>query len=170
MLRIARKANRLLVIILVGILATTGTVLAEKPSGGKNGKNNQQEKYEGKGVKESAHSDARHGDDTTRHSYFGAQQRDVIQRYYADQYRSGKCPPGLAKKNNGCRPPGQAKKWQIGRPLPRDVIYYDLPNSVTVQLGIPPAGHRFVRVASDILMIAVGTGLVVDAIDDLGHL
>lgn len=170
MLRIARKANRLLVIILVGILATTGTVLAEKPSGGKNGKHNQQEKDKGKEVKESGHSDTRQGDDMTRHTYFSTQHRDVIQKYYVDQYRSGKCPPGLAKKHNGCMPPGQAKKWRLGHPLPRDVIYYDLPHSVTLQLGIPPAGHRFVRVASDVLMIAVGSGLVVDAIDDLGNL
>ena len=27
------------------------------------------------------------------------------------------CPPGLAKKHNGCLPPGQAKKW-VGRSLP----------------------------------------------------
>jgi hypothetical protein len=26
----------------------------------------------------------------------------------------GQCPPGLAKKNNGCLPPGQAKKYGIG--------------------------------------------------------
>jgi Ni/Co efflux regulator RcnB len=37
-------------------------------------------------------------------------------------------------------------------------------------LGTPPAGHKFVRVASDILLIAVGTSLVVDAIEDLGRL
>lgn len=170
MLSIARTANRLLVIMLVGIFVTTGTALAEKPSGGKNGKHKQQEKYEGNGAKGSDHSDARHDDNTKGHRYFGVQQRDVIQSYYTDQYRSGKCPPGLAKKNNGCRPPGQAKKWQIGRPLPRDIVYYDLPHAVTVQFGIPPAGHRFVRVASDILMIAVGTGLVVDAMEDLGNL
>ena len=29
-----------------------------------------------------------------------------------------------------------------------------------------PAGHRYVRVAGDILMLAIGTGLVVDAIAD----
>jgi len=32
-----------------------------------------------------------------------------------------------------------------------------------------PSRHRFVRVASDILMIAVGTGMVVDAIEDIGR-
>jgi len=36
-----------------------------------------------------------------------------------------------------------------------------------VQLGAPPAGHRYVRVANDILLIAIGTSMVVDAIEDL---
>ena len=26
-------------------------------------------------------------------------------------YNGGRCPPGLAKKGNGCMPPGQAKKY-----------------------------------------------------------
>jgi Ni/Co efflux regulator RcnB len=67
-------------------------------------------------------------------------------------------------------PPGQAKKWRVGRPLPRDVIFYDLPPALVVQLGRPPAGHRYVRVAADILMIAVGTGMVIDAIQDLDRM
>ena len=53
--------------------------------------------------------------------YFGDQQRVVVREYYGKQYSAGRCPPGLAKKNNGCMPPGQAKKWAIGQPLPRDV-------------------------------------------------
>ena len=66
-------------------------------------------------------------------------------------------------------PPGQAKKWRMGHALPRDVVYYPVPNSVSVQIGLPPAGYQYVRVAADILMIAVGTRLVVDAIEDLGR-
>ena len=66
--------------------------------------------------------------------------------------------------------PGQAKKWRLGRPLPRDVIYYELPPRIIVELGTPPAGHKYVRVAADILLIAVGTGMVVDAIEDLGRI
>ncbi|GAA4034920.1 hypothetical protein GCM10022281_13930 [Sphingomonas rosea] len=41
---------------------------------------------------------------------------------YSQDYRGGYgyqeargCPPGLAKKNNGCLPPGQAKKLRIGQ-------------------------------------------------------
>ncbi len=102
--------------------------------------------------------------------YFGDSQRTVVRDYYGKPGRSGKCPPGLAKKHNGCVPPGHARKWSKGRPLPPEVVYYQVPQSVVVQLGVPPSGHRYVRVAGDILMIAIGTSMVVDAIQDLGGL
>ncbi len=92
----------------------------------------------------------------------------VVREYYVEHYRGRRCPPGLAKKNNGCMAPGQAKKWKLGRPLAREVIYYAVPQALVVQIGLPPAGHRYVRVAGDILLIALGTGMVVDAINDLG--
>jgi len=49
----------------------------------------------------------------------------------------------------------------------RDLVYYSVPPAVVVRLGVPPAGHRYVRVANDILLIAIGTRIVVDAIEDL---
>lgn len=88
----------------------------------------------------------------------------MVRTYFENQYRAGRCPPGLAKKNNGCMPPGQARKWSVGQQLPRDVVYYSLPPTVVVQLGAPPQGHRYVRVAADILLIAIATQIVVDAI------
>ena len=36
--------------------------------------------------------------------------RTTVYTYYRTEFTSGNCPPGLAKKNNGCLPPGQAKK------------------------------------------------------------
>ena len=108
--------------------------------------------------------------DHDRRGHFEDRHRVVVREYYVKEYQSGHCPPGLAKKHNGCMPPGQAKKWRIGRPLPREVVYYDVPPALVVQIGVPPPGYRYVRVASDILMIAVGTGLVVDAINDLGRM
>ncbi len=101
--------------------------------------------------------------------YFGEPQRRIAYDYYEPRFKAGKCPPGLAKKHNGCLPPGQAKKWRMGYPLPRDVVYYPVPSGVSVQIGLPPAGYKYVRVAADILLIAVGTGMVVDAIEDLGR-
>lgn len=168
-----------LIILVAGILAAS-PALAEKPpwAGGKNGggqKNNgSYEKQEGKGNgghkgKSGGREDNDRGKAGERkeHRYFTEQHNSSIHDYFADEFRKGNCPPGLAKKRNGCLPPGQAKKWRLGRPLPRGVIFHDLPPSVVVVLGTPPAGHRFVRVAQDILLIAVGTGMVMDAIEDL---
>lgn len=101
--------------------------------------------------------------------YFGTGQRTIVNDYYRPQFAAGKCPPGLAKKHNGCMPPGQAKKWAVGRRLPSDVVYYPLPDDLRRRMGPPPAGHEFVRVAGDILLIAVGTSMVIDAIEDLSR-
>ena len=151
---------------------------AEKPEwagGGKNGKGNKHDQVEqsdhGNPVKggKKAHKN-KHAAEVRVGGYFVPQQRVVMQNYYGKQFKSGHCPPGLAKKNNGCLPPGQAKKYAVGQPLPRAVVFYPLPASVVVQLGAPPSGHKYVRVATDILLIAVGTSMVVDAIQDLGAL
>src|SRR6185503_8244746 len=100
----------------------------------------------------------------------GEPQRVVIRDYYVKEIHAGHCPPGLAKKHNGCLPPGQAKKWAIGRPLPREVVFYELPPPLVVQIGPPPGGYRYVRVANDVLLLALGSGMVVDAIADLGRM
>ncbi|WP_309565108.1 RcnB family protein [Methylobacillus flagellatus] len=41
---------------------------------------------------------------------------------------------------------------------------------IIARLDPPPRGYKYVRVAADILMIAIGTGMVIDAIEDLGNL
>ncbi|NQW82090.1 MAG: RcnB family protein [Polaromonas sp.] len=101
-------------------------------------------------------------------AYFQDRQRSAVHDYYGTQYRAGRCPPGLSKKHNGCMPPGQVRYYSVGQRLAPAVIYHTVPSAMVVTLGVPPAGHRYVRVASDILLIAVGTGMVVDAIQDLG--
>jgi len=164
-----------LVLIAVAILAA-GSAIADKPSGTGGGKHEKQQQK--KGHKD---RDNRQGnyDDRSSHDrvkpnfsggrYFIDRHQTVIRDYYVNDYKTNHCPPGLAKKHNGCMPPGQAKKWAIGRPLPRDVVYYDLPTALAMTMGPPPPGYRFVRVASDILMISIGTGMVKDAINDLGR-
>lgn len=102
-----------------------------------------------------------------REAFFNDDHRHIVREYYSEAYNSGRCPPGLRKKHNYCQPPGLTRRWVVGRRLPRDVIYYDLPPMVIQRIGYPPAGYRFVRVASDILLISIGTGMVMDAIADL---
>ena len=112
--------------------------------------------------------DRRDGDN--RRDHFERRQHDVVRSYYDNEHsRSGRCPPGLAKKHNGCMPPGQAKKWQMGQPLPRHVTYYQVPRQLVLEIGQPPSGYRYVRVSSDILLMAIGTRMIVDAIQDLGR-
>jgi hypothetical protein len=52
-------------------------------------------------------------------------------RYRDDRYARGgrACPPGLAKKNNGCLPPGQARKFGVGDRLPAYLDQYNLPHA-----------------------------------------
>lgn len=171
----------ILPLVLIGALMA-GSAWAEKPEWAGQGKGGKQEQKENRGDNRNDNRNENRGggkkDSAVRVApaqvsiggYFGAPQRVVVQEYYGKQFGAGKCPPGLAKKNNGCLPPGQAKKWAVGQPLPRDVIQYPVPQAVVLQLGIPPSGHKYVRVAADILLIAVGTGLIVDAIQDLGRI
>lgn len=161
-----------LVFIMAGMLMAT-PVLADKPSwagGGKDDKREQKDQQDGhsKHGRDKHASSDRDERDGGKHEYFDEKHRKAIHEYYAREFSTGHCPPGLAKKHNGCLPPGQARKWKKGQPLPHDVVYYDLPPTVIARIGPPPAGHRYVRVASDILLVAVGTGMIVDAIDDLG--
>lgn len=101
-------------------------------------------------------------------AYFDDRNRNAVHTYYASAGKNGKgCPPGLAKKNNGCMPPGQAKKWQVGHPLPTTVVTYAVPQQVLVSLPPVPVGHKYVQVAGDILLIAVGSMMVVDGINGL---
>jgi hypothetical protein len=146
--------GRLLVVSLVLALGSSAS-LAEKPPGEPHGKGKQQKE------EKAAQRPLPVG------GYFVDSQRSVVANYYDQQRKAGHCPPGLAKKNNGCMPPGQARKWKLGQPIPGDVVFYPLPRAVVLRIGTPPAGYRYVRVANDLLLIAIGSRLVVDAIEDL---
>ena len=58
-------------------------------------------------------------------------------------YGTGGCPPGLAKKNNGCLPPGQAKKlYNIGQRWPGNYgyawNYNQIPYDLRSRYGFDP--------------------------------
>jgi len=96
--------------------------------------------------------------------------RNAVYSYYRTEYAAGNCPPGLAKKDNGCLPPGQAKKmWAVGQPLPSSIRYEPLPPALLGRLSPAPAGYQYVRVDNDVLMMAVGTRMVTGAIADLSR-
>jgi hypothetical protein len=63
-------------------------------------------------------------------------------------YGVGGCPPGLAKKNNGCLPPGQAKKiYGVGQRLPlgygSPYAYNQIPYDIRSRYGLSPVGSYY---------------------------
>ncbi len=166
MTKLARMTTAAMALAVIALLGS-GTALSQKPSSADKDKGKDRGKIE---QREGSPRADRGGVDVRVSVHFDSRQQTIIREYYGNEFRGGRCPPGLAKKKNGCMPPGQAKKWQRGAPLPRDVVFYDLPPKLVVEIGLPPAGHRYVRVASDILLIAVGTGMVIDAIEDLNRM
>jgi hypothetical protein len=147
---IAKKRRAIIAAALSGLILASGPAFADD---------------HGKG-RDRGHDRGGHGE--TVHGRFGEHERIVVREYYAGEFRAGHCPPGLAKKHNGCLPPGQARKWRIGHPLPHDVVIQPVPAALVVKIGPPPPGYRYARVANDILMLAAGTSMVIDAIQDLG--
>ena len=58
-------------------------------------------------------------------------------------WRNGNCPPGLAKKNNGCMPPGQFKKlYSTGQILPLNYgnrwAFNQIPTDLRANYGLRP--------------------------------
>ena len=159
--------------LLFSAMLAAGPALADKPDHAGKGKGQGNKHDRGDNDDRRENNDDRRAkradNDDRGRQHFGDQQRVAVRDYYG-QPPSGRCPPGLAKKHNGCMPPGQAKKWRIGQPLPQDVVYYPVPAVLVTQIGPPPSRHKYVRVAGDILLIAIGTGMVVDAIQDLGRI
>ena len=100
--------------------------------------------------------------------YFNDQQRSYVREYYTQNYGNGKrCPPGLAKKNNGCLPPGQARNWVVGQPVPRGAIIYTVPQPVIRQLPPAPYGYRYVLLGGDVVLVQQQNNLIVDIIQGL---
>ena len=149
------------IVIVTGVMAVcAGPTFANKPDSAGNSGKNQPEYHHEPGSRTARES-------TSHQSYFSEERQRTIRRYYSQTSSSGNCPPGLARKNNGCQPPGQAKKWSKGRPLPSDIAYYDLPRALLYELGRLPEGQKIVRVGTDLLLISIGTGLVIDALENL---
>lgn len=120
------------------------------------------DKGKGHGPKESGHHSSYDNDKAI--IVIGPEDRTYLRDHISRDYRRD-CPPGLAKKHNGCLPPGQAKKhYEIGRPLPRDVVFVPVSVDVRRHLSPLPAGYTYVQVDKDVLLINEATKKVIDAV------
>jgi Ni/Co efflux regulator RcnB len=165
---------RKLSVVAAALLIASSSAFADKPEKGNgNGQGNSgknREHNESRSQKDKGNSNGGRdsGQSNVSVSFsFGSDETRIVRDYYGGQVSKGKCPPGLAKKGNGCQPPGQAMKWQRGRALGSDVRYYDIPSELRIRLPVPPLNHKYVQLGTDLLLIAVGTGIVVDAVDGI---
>ena len=134
----------------MAILLAAQPAFAEKEGHGHGWKHKSKHKYE------------RHYDDRDRNVIIiNNSDRVVIREYINDDYYRH-CPPGLAKKRNGCIPPGHAKRYVIGEPL--IVAYQPVPAYVVERLEPVPYGYRYVRVDQDVLLISEASKKVIDAV------
>ena len=135
-----------------------------------NGKHAQkfEEKQQKRESKERGKAEKRERKEIQPGSYFNDQQRTVVREYYVQNYSNGKkCPPGLAKKNNGCMPPGQTRNWTVGQRVPQGVTIYSVPQPVIAQLPPAPYGYRYARIGGDIVLVQQQNNLIVDIIQGL---
>jgi hypothetical protein len=169
--------GRILLALLLALLVTASPALAGKPDhagGGNSGKSKGKSSKGGGPPSSKGNASAKSGGGgggpgPSHGDGFSSAQRSSYWDWYDDEYHHG-CPPGLAKKNNGCLPPGIAKKrYTIGYPLPHGVVLGPLPSALAILLGAPPAGYRYGILDGDVVKLAIGTALVVDAIEGLAN-
>ncbi|HSF92693.1 MAG TPA: hypothetical protein VLA51_10895 [Paracoccaceae bacterium] len=80
------------------------------------------------------------------------------------------CPPGLAKKNNGCLPPGLAKKYILGQPLPYGVEYEFIYDRSRYGLPRVDGDWLYVLLGNEILRVADKDSVVLDVVRILSAL
>lgn len=89
----------------------------------------------------------------------------------ANRYGANDCPPGLAKKNNGCLPPGQASRlFREGQRVPGGYNYYTDYNNIPVQYrnqyNLDPS-NRYIYRDNSIYVVDPRTSLVQRVIGSL---
>lgn len=96
---------------------------------------------------------------------------DRFERRDANRYGVNNCPPGLAKKNNNCLPPGQAKRqFAQGQRLPSGYNYYtdfnDIPLNYRNEYGLSP-DYRYIYRDNSIYVVDPRTSVVERVIGSL---
>lgn len=149
--------RRALLVLLLVLVLPVAPAFAKKGKGkGKHRHSDHSEQYASAGVHVDVH-------------VFSNHDREAYHDWYGKKHGRGHCPPGLAKKNSGCLPPGLAKKrYRVGERCHEDWIR-PVPDDLLVVLGPAPKGYLYASVDGDLLKLAVGSLLVVDAIDGLTH-
>lgn len=98
--------------------------------------------------------------------------RDAAFAYYRDEIAAGRCPAPLVRRDKACGapPPPAARAWRLDQPLPDSVKADAPPPGLIAKLSPSPAGHQYMRVDTDIIVIGLGTRNVAALVVDLSRL
>jgi len=98
--------------------------------------------------------------------------RDAAFAYYRDEIAAGRCPAPLVRKGKECGAPATTptKGWKLDQPLPDSVKAEAPPPGLIAKLSPSPAGHQYMRVDTDILVVGIGTRNVAALVVDLSRL
>lgn len=98
--------------------------------------------------------------------------RDAAFGYYRDEIAAGRCPAPLVRKDKVCGAPAAmpTKPWRLDQPLPDGVKADAPPPGLIAKLSPSPAGHQYMRVDTDIIVIGLGTRNVAALVVDLSRL
>jgi hypothetical protein len=98
--------------------------------------------------------------------------RDAAFAYYRDEIAAGRCPAPLVRKDKACGAPAAmpTKPWRLDQPLPDSLKAEAPPPGLIAKLSPSPAGHQYLRVDTDILVIGIGTRNVAALVVDLSRL
>lgn len=98
--------------------------------------------------------------------------RDAAFGYYRDEIAAGRCPAPLVRKGKECSAPPAptARAWKLDQPLPDSVKAEAPPAGLIAKLSPSPAGHQYLRVDTDILIVGLGTRNVAALVVDLSRL
>lgn len=90
--------------------------------------------------------------DSREHNYRDRDRdgRDDRFENEGNRFAARNCPPGLAKKNNGCLPPGQAKRlFNQGQRVPEGYDYYteysNIPQQYRTEYNLDPNSNYIYR-------------------------
>jgi hypothetical protein len=164
------KADFLFKVAAAAIIAgalSIGAAQADKPSwaGHGHGNGNSHEVSDegnGKGDDQGENEEHHHG--KHHHDEVKLVEHDrVVIREYIGHHRDKWCPPGLAKKHNGCMPPGQLK-YKVGETIPTTVHYTLVPRTVVRTWAPLPPDEIYVRTGGDVYVMDKTSRTILDAV------
>jgi hypothetical protein len=106
------RTSKCALVLAIGAFLTIPAAFADKPewAGNKGGKSAQSDRRDDQ---RSDHNERKRAHDKHANApqagHFEERHGVLVRDYYSEQMRGGRCPPGLAKKHNGCMPPARRK-------------------------------------------------------------